>query len=156
MKPRHWKVWQPTSLQEAVEGCVLYAQHMDARASVERIADLVGESKWTLYKWIEQGSIPARKIPGFEHACGTHYVTGYLAASARKLVIDLPTGRLPASADIHALQQACTDAVGALLRFAEGRADAAETTDYLTAAIVRLAHERAQVERHAQPELSLI
>lgn len=155
MRARNWKVWRPGDLQSAVEGCVLFAQHHDPRASVERIADLVGEGKWTVYKWMQQGSIPARKIAGFEHACGVHYVTEYLASSARKLVIDLPTGRLPASSDIHALQQTCTDAVGALLRFAEGRSDADETTDYLTAAIARLAHERAQVERHAQPELSL-
>lgn len=154
MSRRYWKVWRPRSLQEAVEGCVLYAQE-HARLSVDRIADLVGESKWTVYKWMQKGSIPAVKIAGFEHACGACYVTEYLASSARKLVIDLPTGRLPAGSDIHALQEACTAAIGALLRFAEGRADAADTSDHLTAAMTRLAHERAQVERHTQPELSL-
>lgn len=155
MRGRNWKVWRPTSLQDAVEGCVLYAQHHDPRASVERIADLVGEGKWTVYKWMQQGSIPAKKIAGFELACGATYVTEYLAGSARKLLIDLPTGRLPTGTDIHALQEACTAAIGALLRFAEGRCDAAETTDHITAAMTRLAHERAQVERHQQPELSL-
>lgn len=134
---------------------MLCAQHRDPRASVERIADLVGESKWTVYKWMQQGSIPAKKIAGFELACGCAYVTEYLASSARKLVIDLPTGRLPGNTDIHAVQDACTAAIAALLRFAEGSADAAETTDYLTAAMTRLAHERAQVERCAQPELTL-
>jgi len=155
MSRRNWKVWRPSSLQEAVEGCVDFARDHSPRMSVERIGDLVGESKWTLYKWIEQGSIPARKIPGFEHACGVCYVTEYLATSARKLVIDLPTGRLPVGSDIHALQESCTAAIGALLRFAEGKADAADTADHLTAAMIRLAHERAQVERHAQPELIL-
>lgn len=155
MSRRNWRVWRPTSLQEAVEGCVDFAKEHGPRMSVERVADLVGESKWTIYKWIEQGSIPAKKIAGFEHACGACYVTEYLASSARKLVIDLPTGRLPTSRDIHAVQEACTAATGALLRFAEGKASAAETIDHLTAAMTLLAHERAQVERVAQPELSL-
>ncbi|MBN8714391.1 MAG: hypothetical protein J0H50_10540 [Xanthomonadales bacterium] len=131
-----------------------FAQEND-RSSVERIGDLVGESKWTIYKWIESGSIPAKKIAGFELACGRCYITEYLATSARKLVIDMPTGRLPLGSDIHALQESCTAAIGALLRFAEGKADAADTADHLTAAMTRLAHERAQVERHAQPELPL-
>ncbi len=153
MNRRNWKVWRPGSLQEAVEGCVQYAQ--TKRLSVERIADLVGESRWTIYKWIQTGGIPARKIAGFEHACGRCYITEYLASSARKLVVDIPTGRLPEGSDVHALQQSCTDAIGALLAYAEGKADAADTIDHLTAALTRLAHERAQVERHAQPELDL-
>jgi len=154
MNRRHWKTWRPTSLQEAVEGCVQFAQD-NHRRTVDRIADLVGESKWTVYKWIQSGSIPAKKIAGFELACDRAYITEYLATSARKLVIDMPTGRLPLGSDIHALQESCTAAIGALLRFAEGKADAADTADHLTAAMTRLAHERAQVERHAQPELTL-
>lgn len=155
MSRRNWRVWRPTSLQEAVEGCVQYAQHRDPRLNVERIADLVGESKWNIYKWIQTGGIPAKKIPGFELACGRCYITEYLATSARKIVIDMPTGRMPDDSDVHALQQSCTDAIGALLAYAQGKADAANTIDHLTAAMTRLAHERAQVERHAQPELSL-
>lgn len=155
MNRRNWKVWRPTSLQEAVEGCVQYAQAHDPRTSVERIADLVGESKWTLYKWMESGAIPARKIPGFELACGKPYITEYLALSSHKLVVDMPTGRLPVGHDVHALQEACTQAIGALLEYSQNRCDAQQTIDSLTAAMTRLAHERAQVERAAQPELSL-
>lgn len=154
MNRRNWKHWRPTSLQEAVEGCVQFAQEK-RNQSVDRIADLVGESKWTIYKWMQKGSIPALKIAGFEHASGCTYISEYLALSAHKLVIDMPTGRLPVGSDIHALQEACTAAIGALLRFAEGKADAADTSDHLTAAMTRLAHERAQVERCAQPELHL-
>ena len=152
---RNWKCWRPTSLQEAVEGCVQFAQAHDARTSVDRIADLVGESKWTIYKWMETGAVPAKKIPGFELACGKPYITEYLALSAHKLVIDMPTGRLPVGHDVHALQEACTQAIGALLAYSQDRLGAAETIDSLTAAMTRLAHERAQVERHAQPELEL-
>ncbi|HEY4145191.1 hypothetical protein [Pinirhizobacter sp.] len=154
MSRRHWKTWAPTSLQEAVEGCVLFAQEKH-RLSVERIADLVGENKWTVYKWMQGGSVPGKKIAGFEHACGRAFITQYLATSARKLLIDIPTGRMPGDSDIHALQEACTAAIGALLAFSQGKADAADTTDHLTAAMTLLAHERAQVQRHVQPELDL-
>lgn len=152
---RNWKVWRPTSLQEAVEGCVQFAIVRDPRLGVERIGDLVGESKWTLYKWMETGAIPARKIPGFELACGAYYVTEYLALSAHKLVVDMPSGRLPAGQDVHALQQACNEAIGALLAYSQQKLDAAQTIDSLTAAMTHLAHQRAQVERAAQPELAL-
>jgi len=154
MKPRNWKVWRPQTLQEAVEGCVSYAQH-NARKSVDQIADLVAENGGTIYKWMATGNIPARKIAGFEHACGASYVSGYLAASSRKLVIDLPTGRMPSSADLHGLQEACTAAVGAVIAYAQGKKAADETIDFLTAAIHRLAVERAHVERQSQPELPL-
>ncbi|HET8898769.1 MAG TPA: hypothetical protein VFN09_08380 [Rhodanobacteraceae bacterium] len=153
MTARNWRVWRPASLQEAVEGCVQFAA--SKRVNVERLADLVGESKWTIYKWMESGNIPARKIAGLEHACGRAYITDYLAASASKIVIDIPTGRGPAQHDIHALQAACTAAVGAVLEFAAGRKSAPETCDYLTTAIGHLAQERAHIETHHQPELDL-
>ena len=154
MKRRNWNQWRPSSLQEAIEGCLHYAQEKH-RLSVDRLADLLGVSKWTIYKWIESGSIPAKSIAGFEAHCRCCYVTGYLAASARQLLISLPTGRLPGQQDIHALQDACTSAVGTLLRFVAGKADKQETHGALTVAIERLALERAHVEHHAQPELPL-
>lgn len=154
MRRRVWKSWQPTCLAEAVEGCLGYALHQHRR-SVEQVADLVGESKWTVYKWVQAGGIPAKKIAGFEHACGTHYVTRYLAASAGKLLIDVPTGRRAAPSDVAALQAACTNAVTALIEFSAGRANALDTSASLTAAMTALAAERGHVERHTQPELEL-
>lgn len=154
MHRRDWKRWQPTSLCDAVDGCLAFALDKHRR-TVDRIADLVGESKWTVYKWAATGSIPSRKIPGFEHACGAHYVTAYLAGAAHKLLVDLPTGRVAGPSDINALQAACTAAIGALIDFAAQKTDAATTTESLTAAMTLLAHERAQVERHPQPELHL-
>ena len=124
--------------------------------SVDRIVEDMGiASKWTLYKYIESASIPARLIRPFEVACHATFVTQHLAASARKLVIDIPTGRKATPADIHAVQDACTSAIGALLMFTAGKAQAAPTIAAVTDAIERLARERAEVERHAQPELDL-
>lgn len=154
MRKRNWNSWQPACLQEAVEGCLGFALDKHRR-SVDQVADLVGESKWTLYKWVQSGGIPARKIAGFEHACGTCYVTRYLAASARKLLIDVPTGRMASPSDIAALQAACNSAIGALIAYASGRSSSADTTTAITAAMTALASERAQVQHHTQPELDL-
>lgn len=153
-KVRAGRLYRPACLQDAVEACVLYAQQ-HRRMSVDRIADLVGESRWTVYKWIQTGSIPSKKIPGFEHACGAFYVTQYLAAAARKIVIDMPTGRAVGASDIHAVQDACNAAIGALIAFGAGKTEARETIDAITVAIERLAFERANVERSDQPELPL-
>lgn len=151
---RDGRLYRPACLQDAVEACVLHAQER-RRMSVDQIADLVGESKWTIYKWLQTGSIPSKKIPGFEHACGAYYVTQYLAAAARKIVIDIPTGRLAGASDVLAVQTACNAAAQALIEFGTGRTDARTTIDAITAALERLAYERANVERADQPELDL-
>lgn len=124
--------------------------------SVERIADAMGlASHWTIYRWVQEGSIPARLIRPFELACGCEYVTRWLAASAHLLVVPLPSGRLPEAGDIQAVQEACTAAVSALLGYAAGRADADHTLAVLTIALEHLAAERAEVERCHAPELPL-
>jgi hypothetical protein len=155
MHKRNWKAFRPTSLQGAIEACTLFAYEKHNRG-IDRIADLMGlPSKWGLYKWIEAASIPACRIRAFEHACGATYVTQYLAISARKLLIDFPTGRTAGISDLNAVNAACTHAVTALLDFADGKRSADETHTALTHAIEQLAFERANVERHTQPELAL-
>lgn len=151
---RNWSRWRPTSLQEAVEGCLRYAQDRH-RLSVERLADLVGESKWTIYKWVESGSIPARKIAGFEAHCRCCFITFYLAASARRMLVEIPTGRIAQTQDVQKLQQTCHEAIGSLMAFAAGRVDRDTTISALTVAIEQLAAERAHVETTNQPELPL-
>lgn len=155
MTRRNWKRFTATSLQEAVEACIEFARQ-NSNLSVERIADRMGlQSKWALYKWTESGSMPVRMVRAFEHACGADFVTRYLGASAHLLVIAMPNGRCAASADIHALQAACTDAVGALIEFTSGKRSPEETMSALTLAMEALAIERGHVERHHQPELPL-
>lgn len=153
-KPRrNWKALRASSIPQAMELCIEYAKDHSNRG-VERIAELMGmPSHWTLYKWMEEGAIPARMIRPFEHACGATYLTNYLGASAHKLLIDLPTGRRAQAGDIQAVQEACTAAVGALLDFTAGRRDANQTHAALTVALERLAAERAEVERYTTPEL---
>lgn len=143
----------PSTLANAVERCVLVARKRDPRLSVERIADLCGETKWTIYKWCETGNIPTSKIMTFEHATGTNFVTRYLCAGADLLAVKMPTGRLPKAADVNVVQQLCTAAVSALLQFAAGSIDKAATESALTNAMAQLAAERAQVLMSDQPQL---
>jgi hypothetical protein len=156
MARRDWKRFRPTSLQEAIEACVEYGRDRH-QMSIDRIAEEIGlPSKWALYKWIEAASLPARLIRPFESACRCTFITQHLAASARKLLVDIPTGRKATSGDIHVVQDACNEAVGALLGFASGKNDAADTIAAITTAMERLARERAEVERHTQPELGTL
>lgn len=155
MAKRNWKQYRPTSLRDALEACVDFARERH-QMSIDRIADDMGlPSKWALYKWIEAANIPACRIRPFELACRCNYVTQHIAASARRLLIELPTGRKVQPGDIHAVQDACNAAIGALLGFAAGAHDASETRAAIDTAIERLARERAEVERHLQPELDL-
>lgn|SRR5438445_3858667 len=155
MSKRNWASYRPVSLQDAIEACVELARERH-QMSIDRIADEMGlPSKWTLYKYIESAGIPARLIRPFEAACRCTFITQHLAASARKLLIDIPTGRKVGPSDIQAVQAACTAAIGALLDFSIGKSNAVITVAQVTEAIERLARERAEVERHAQPELAL-
>lgn len=155
MARRDWKKFRPCNLQDAIEGCVEFARERH-QMSVDRIADSMGlPNKWVLYKWIESANLPSRLIRPFEAACGATFVTAHLAASARKLLIDLPTGRRSGPGEIVIAQQACHEAISALIEFAAGKRPANETIAAITAGIESLARERAEVERSSQPELPL-
>lgn len=137
-----------------MKGCLDFAEDRHNRGA-ERIADLMGVSVWSLYKWVASGNMPTRLIRPFEHACSCQFVTDWIAASGHRLLIDFPTGRRPAPADVHDLQESCTAAVGALLKFARGESTQTDTLAALRAAMERLAYEHANVAHHAQPELQL-
>lgn len=155
MASRNWKRLQPHSLRHGMELCLEYARET-RRLSVDRVADLIGlANRWTLYKWLESGRLPAVLIRPFEHACGADYVTRYLAATAQRLLIEIPTGRRCDAADINGLQASFTTAVGLLIRFYEGTASAEDTLAALTDALNGLAWHRVNVAKAQAPELPL-
>lgn len=155
MSRRDWKRVRPRDLRHAMELCLEHARDV-RRMTVDRVADHMGlASKWTLYKWLESGRLPAVLIRPFEAACGATYVTQYVATSAGKLLIDIPNGRRSQPRDINALQVSFTEAVSALLMFADGDAEAEATIAALTNTLEQLAWQRANVERSLDPELDL-
>lgn len=155
MPGRNWKNARPTSLSHALELCIHHARDVHNR-SVDNIADLIGlTNKWRVYKWVESGAIPGNMIRPFEHACGCTFVTAWMAGSARKLLVDIPTGRRATEVELNELQQNIHAAVGSLIRFYAGDAEAAETTAALTGVMEQLAWHRENVAKGDQPELDL-
>lgn len=155
MSRRNWRNVRGTSLRHAMQLCIDYAR--DRRnLSVERIADLMGVSNhWNLYKWMESGRLPSILIRPFEHACGCTFLTDYIATSAHKLVIDIPSGRRVSDADLIELQHGASEAVQLLSRFYRGEKNADETIAAITRVMADLAGHRANVAKSLAPELAL-
>lgn len=153
MARRDWKRAQPASLRHAMELCIEHARER-RNLSVDRIADLMGlPSKWAIYKWMDSCRLPALLIRPFETACGADYVTRYLAHSAHKLVIDIPSGRRATTQDLNELQAGFSEVITLLLSFYQHERDVESAIGALTHLMEGLAWHRGNVERHRQPEL---
>jgi hypothetical protein len=153
MSRRNWKTLQPHDLRGAMDLCLEYAKAKHNR-SVDTVADLMGlASKWTLYKWMQEASLPSRLIKPFEHACGIDFVSRWLVVSGGKLVVEIPKGRKGKADDIQELQLATNEAVGALLKFYTDQTDAEATLAAIQTALERMAWHKGNVEKYRQPEL---
>lgn len=154
MTKRNWKKVRPQSLRRAMELCLEHAR--ERHLSVDRVAELMGlSSKWALYKWLESGRMPAVLIRPFEHACGIDLVTQYLAYSAHKLLVDIPDGHRARDTEINDLQGSFHAAVGALIQFYQGNADASEALAEIHTVMSDLAFHRENVAKAQAPELAL-
>lgn len=151
---RNWKRVYPSSVIEALRLCKDHALER-RRLSVERIAELMGVTSDTLYKWLSTGRMPAVVIPGYEHACGIALVSRYLATSSGVLVIDMPTGRAPEDASLQDLQMALHGAVGALLNHYKLGADPDATVAAVMAGLEQLAFHHRNVQQGGAPQLAL-
>ena len=153
-KPRrNWKRLQPTSLRHALELCKDFAKERH-NLSVERIAERMGlTDHWTVYKWIQTGRIPANMIRPYEVACGIDYVTRWIAASAGKMVVDIPRGRRLEGTDVVALHNGFGAALQLLTDFYASKADPEATIAALTAHLQDVAWHRANVAQFSAPEL---
>jgi hypothetical protein len=154
-KPRrNWKRMQPNSLRQAMVLCKEHGQER-FNLSIERIAERMGENDpWRLYKWIENGRMPAVLIPAYENACGIDFITRWLAAGRRKLLIDVPTGRALTDVDVVGLHNGFGVAMQLLTDFHAGKSDAAATLEALTAHIEQVGFHHANVAKYATPELA--
>lgn len=154
MTRRNWKRVRATSLIEALRLCKEFAQERK-NMSIERIADRMGVTHDSLYKWLAAGRLPAILIPSFEHTCGCHFASEWLAASAGMLMISMPTGRTATQADMVELNSCFAAALQLLTDFysTPAKADAAETLAALTSHLSQVAWHHANVGQHANPEL---
>lgn len=155
MARRNWKHERAISLRRGMELNVHFAREKLNR-SVDRIADLMGmPSHFTLYKYLESGRMPAILIPAFENACGAHFVTQYLAHSANRMLVDIPTGRNATHKELNEVSAYTNQVMGMLIDFYEGRCEQEEVEGALTNLIEDLAHQRGNIAKHQQPELQL-
>lgn len=154
MSRTNWKRVRPNSLVEALRLCKDYAKEKK-NLSVERIADRMGESHDSLYKWLASGRMPAILIPSFEHTCGAHFASDWLSASAGRMPIPVPTGRGVEPADMVELNSGFAQALQLLTDFyaAAGKADPTATLDALQAHLQQVAYHQANVSTYANPEL---
>jgi transcriptional regulator with XRE-family HTH domain len=151
---RDWKRVQASNLREAFRLCKEYGREKK-NLSVEQIAELMAVSDDLLYKWLANGEMRANLIPTYEHVCGCHFVTEYLAASAGRLVVAIPSGRTPTDLEIIELQGLLTDTVRRLILFYGGEIDQEQAEQGLTASLKALAWQRENVRKADAPELEL-
>lgn len=151
---RHPSKPMPTSLRAAFEADKAHAQARHRRG-VERLAELMATTPATLYKWLETDAMPINRLAAWEHLTGSDCVIRYLAATAHRVVIDIPVGRGADAADVHQLQTTLHLAMGALLGFHAGRLDRDACMAALGAGLEALAWHRENVRKNDQPELEL-
>lgn len=155
MSRRNWSRVQPASLRDALKGCKDFALERH-HLSVERIAERMGlEDHWSLYKWIANGRMPLVLLPAYQHACGIHLATRWLAASQDKLLVDVPKGRQATHADMVELNSGFAQALQLLTDFyqAAGPADPADTLAALRQHMEQVAAHHHNVASYATPEL---
>jgi hypothetical protein len=150
----NWKRYQPKDLRDAFRACKEVARERK-RLSVERIADLMGISADCLYKWLSDAKMPAASIPAYEHICGAHFVTEYLASGCGRIVVLIPPGTPAGVEDLADLQAQIADAVARLVRCYRSGEDIIGTRDGLTGSIQSLAWHRENVTHLDMPALDL-
>ena len=147
-----WKHIQPTNIREAFRLCKDFARQFK-RLTVPAIAELMGVTEDTLYKWLAKGSMPGNMIPAYEHLCGIDYVTQYLALRSHKLIIDIPTGSTANSMEIAELQAVMAKGMSLLVNHYNEGGDVDEVVASLTKMMGGMAYHRENIQR--QPELAL-
>ncbi len=153
MTARHLKP-VPNSLRIAFEMDKSFAlKHR--RLSIERLAELMGATPATLYKWIEAETMPAKAVLAWQHLTGAQNVVRYLAAAEGAVVVVIPTGLATTAEGVHALQATLHEATGALLDYMAGHLDRERTLGKLGAGLESLAWHRENVRKGDQPELDL-
>ena len=153
---RNWKQLAAYNMRHAMELCVQHAQQ-ELNRSVEQIAELMGEASHnTLYKWLATGRMPAIQIRSLEGACGTDFVTRYLAHSANQLLVKMPTGKKAQHRELSELNIAANNVINQLYQFYDGDTEVEQTINQITVLIEDLAHHRGNVAKFQQPDLTLL
>ena len=145
-----WKRLQPSNLRDALRLNKEYARSF-SRLTVPAIAELMGESEDTLYKWLSTGRMPVTIVPLYEHICGIDYVTQYLAYRSHKIIIDIPTGKVASEVEISDLQSISAKSMSLLIAHYQTGEDIDRTIEAMTQLLGGVAYHRENIQ--AQPDL---
>ena len=156
MSRRNWKQLRANSLVHALRLCKEFAQERH-NLSVERIADRMGVTHDSLYKWLGTGRMPANLVLTYEMVCGCHFVTDWYAGAAGRLVVPMPTGRTVAEPELLAVNSSCAAALALLTKFYADptSTDTDATLDALRVHLEQVAFHHHNVARYAAPQLEL-
>jgi hypothetical protein len=154
MTRRNWKLVRPNSAIDALRLCKEYAQEKK-NLSIERIADRMGVTHDSLYKWLALGKLPFISLTAYEHACGCHFASEWAAASAGRVVIDMPTGRKVSEADLVSMNTSCAASMELLTKYYANpvSADKEATLSALRTHMEHVAFHQASVQTYTTPEL---
>lgn len=101
--------------------------------------------------------MPSNLIRPFEHACGIELMTQYIATSAHKLLVNVPSGRASSAEDINELQASFSEAVSLLIGFykTQNNSQLNTTLAALNSVMSEIAYHRENVSKVSSPELEL-
>ncbi|KGH08735.1 MULTISPECIES: hypothetical protein [Comamonas] len=151
---RNWNRFRASNFLEAVRACKDFGLERHGR-TVARIADHAGATEDTMYKWIATGRIPGILIPTYEMACGAHFISDWLATSAGRMVIPMPTGRKATEAELLQISEDCAASMRKLAAFYAdpSKADTTELMELLQRHLEQVAFHHHNVGRYQTPEL---
>ena len=143
-----------TSFVNALRMCKEFALKKH-RLTVERIADNMGATHDSLYKWLATGRMPGILLPAFELACGCNYASEWLASSGNRLVVPIPKGRKATDADLLETNSSWANALQLLTNFYANPSDEGKeaTIAALQEHMSQVAFHQGNVAQFANPEL---
>ncbi|WP_102797338.1 hypothetical protein [Bowmanella denitrificans] len=142
----------PRSLNEALQACKEYAvKH--ANMSVPRLADRIGSTPDSLYKYLGLGTLPVNKLVAYEEASGTLFVTQYLAHSHGCLLVKIPSGRRASHKQLAELQKYSAEVISMLIDVNNDGGDVERTVEQIQLLMQDLAYHKTNTEKLRQPEL---
>ena len=139
MRRLNWKKLYPRSLNHALQMCKELAGQK--RMNVERMADQLGCTPDTLYKWLAEARMPLNQLIRFESVSGAPLVTQYLANSHGYLLVPMPAGKKADQLEMSELTIFTNEVLIALAKCYEGEAEPEATSDKLMHLIEELAFQ---------------
>lgn len=154
MNKRNWNQVIPRSLTESLQLTKDFAC-TTKQLSVPRIADRMGCSTDSLYKYLGGATMPANLMIPFMETCHRVYPIQYMAHSLNMMLVPMPRGRKAEHKTLVQLNMFCSAVMSKLLALHSGECSQQEAVDHLTLLIENLAYHRAEASKLQQPELEL-